>query len=152
MTKEMSDIHSYSPIINLLGYIHGTYNFFVFIAFIYQSIIGLRIRKERLQGNPPNIHTIRKHRKSGPIFAVEGVIGFLAGMTIVYIAEGHIMVYPLHFFIGLLITLSIIITLILSKKIKSRESKWRTLHLASGILIICLYVIQIFIGIKIIFT
>lgn len=147
----MSDINSYSSTINLLGYIHGAYNFFVFTAFIYQAIIGLRIRKERLQGNPPNINTIKKHRKSGPIFAVEGLIGFLAGMTIVYIAEGHIMVYPLHFFIGLLINLSIVITLILSKKIKSRESKWRTPHLSSGILLICLYIIQIVIGLKIIF-
>jgi hypothetical protein len=147
----MAESFTSSNIIKLLGYIHGAYNFLVFLAFIYQARIGLRIRKDRMQGRPPTVHSIKKHRKTGPIFAVEGLAGFLAGMTIVYIAEGHIMEYPLHFTVGLLITISIMLTFILSRKIKSRESKWRTPHLALGILIICLYIIQIVIGLSMIF-
>lgn len=121
---------------------HGGFNFLVILLFVYQGILGLRIRRSE---NKP-IHVIRRHRKTGPVIAALGSLGFIAGMTVVFLDTGRILKYPPHFILGLVIVLLIAATYTISKKIKGPEPCWRNRHFALGILIICLYFIQAFLG------
>lgn len=95
--------------------------------------------------------TIKRHRKIGPILALMGVIGFFAGAALIYLDYGRLLKYPLHFLTGLAISLSIVTTFFISKKIKGSDSLWRNLHFRLGILILSLYPIQAFLGVGILF-
>jgi len=125
-----------------LKLLHGGVNSLVILLFVYQGILGLRIRWS--EKNP--VHIIRRHRKTGPVIAVLGPLGFIAGMTVVFLDTGRILKYPYHFILGLLIVSLILTTYIISKKIKGPEPYWRNRHFALGILIICLYFVQAFLG------
>lgn len=129
-------------LIEYLKLAHGTYNTFIILLFFYQGILGLKIR--RSEGGPPRI--IRRHRKIGPLAAVLGTAGFFAGMTVVFLDEGRIFKYPLHFITGMTITILIITAYLISKKIKGPDRYWRDRHYTVGILILCLYFVQVFLG------
>lgn len=133
-----------------LRYVHGSYNTIVILLFIFQGWLGLRIKKQRKAGDQ-SLKAIKIHRKTGQIFALMGVTGFLAGVTLIYIDYGHLLKYPFHFIAGLAIALLIITTFFISKKIKGTEPHWRNLHLKLGIFIISLYLIQAFLGMGILF-
>ncbi|MEW6109372.1 MAG: DUF4079 family protein [Nitrospirota bacterium] len=129
---------------------HGAYNMFVVIMFFYQGSLGLKIRRKR-KFKADSFKIIKRHRKLVPILAFMGIAGFFAGKILVYLDTGQFLKYPLHFIAGSLISIFIITTFLISRKIKGAESPWRTLHLSLGILIICLYLIQTFLGIGILF-
>ncbi len=129
-------------IIEYLKLFHGAYNTIVMLLIVYQGILGLRIRKA---GNKP-VHTIRRHRKIGPVAAVLGISGFIAGMTVIFLDSGRIVKYPLHFITGLLIASLLVTTYLISKKIKGPDKYWRNRHYAVGVLIIFLYFVQTFLG------
>jgi len=133
MTKEL---------ILYLKLLHGSFNSLVILLFVYQGILGLRIRRSE---NKP-VHIIRRHRKTGPVIAVLGALGFIAGITVVFLDTGRILKYPVHFIFGLIIVSLIMSTYIVSKKIKGPEPYWRNRHFALGILIICLYFVQALLG------
>jgi len=137
--------------IELLPYIHGAYNFAVFLFFLYQASTGLKIRKDRLLEKPPAFPRIKRHRKLGPLLVAAGIFGFLIGLTIVYLEDGRVLVHPLHFASGFLISLLLILTYIVSRQIRGREPKWRTLHFAIGIALICFYSLQIVLGLNMLF-
>ncbi len=132
-------------IIDYLKLLHGFYNSMVIVVFIYQGFLGLRIRKGRKAGSHPS-HIIKRHKRLGPILTIASMIGFLSGAVIVFIDHGHIYKYPLHFITGLLIVLSVVTVFLISKKIKSIDSKFRDIHFRLGIFILCLYIIQAFFG------
>ena len=138
-----------NQIIPYLKLAHGSYNILVMFLFIYQWSLGLRIKKKRIAGEQPGAKLIRKHRRNGPIFVILGCFGYLAGISIVYLDKGKIIQYPLHFIIGSLIAISLLSTYLISKKIRATKSPWRTSHFMLGILIICLYLIQMFLGLNI---
>jgi hypothetical protein len=125
-----------------LKLLHGGFNSLVILLFVYQGILGLRIRRSAKKP----VHIIRRHRKTGPIIAVLGALGFIAGMTVVFIDTGRILKYPSHFILGGTIVSLIFTTYIISKKIKGPEPYWRNRHFAIGILIICLYFVQALLG------
>jgi hypothetical protein len=128
-----------------LRLIHGAYNTVVILFFVYQGILGLRIR--RSEKKP--FHIIRRHRKIGPVIAVLGIAGFIAGMTVAFLEWGRILKYPFHFITGLTIVSLIITTFIISRKIKGPDPYWRNRHYALGILIILFYSVQAFLGLGI---
>ena len=128
---------------------HGAYNTLVMSLLIYQGWLGLRIRKKRKAGERQDFEIIKRHRRNGPIFAIMGCVGFLAGITIIYFDKGRIFLYPLHFINGSLIALLLISTYLISKKIRANESPWRTRHFILGIVILCLYLIQVYLGLGI---
>ncbi len=132
-------------IISYLKLLHGAYNTLVICLFVYQGSLGLRIRRSETKP----FHIIKRHRKTGPVAAALGAAGFIAGVTIVYLDTGRILKYPLHFITGLVIVSLIITTYLISKKIKGPDKYWRNRHFALGILIICLYFIQAFLGLGI---
>jgi len=135
-------------LIPYLKYLHGLFNGLVGLLFLYQGWLGLTIRKDRLAGQSPVISVIKRHRKMGPVLALMGIAGFFAGAAIVYLHEVRIFEHPIHFMIGLSIAALIFTTYLISKRIKVGESTFRTPHLFVGIIIICLYFIQAFIGIS----
>ncbi|MEK6528654.1 MAG: DUF4079 family protein [Nitrospirota bacterium] len=132
-------------LISNLRLLHGAYNTVVISLFVYQGILGFRIRKSEKKP----IHIIRRHRKTGPVIAILGILGFIIGITVVSLDAGRIFKYPFHLIIGLTIVFSIITTFIISRKIKGPEPYWRNRHYALGILIICLYAVQAFLGLGI---
>jgi hypothetical protein len=125
-----------------LKLLHAGFNSLVIMLFVYQGILGLRIRRSEKK----TIHIIRKHRKTGPVIAVLGALGFIAGITVIFLDTGRILKYPPHFLLGLIIVSLIMSTYLISKKIKGPEPYWRNRHFALGILIICLYFVQAFLG------
>jgi hypothetical protein len=140
-----------ATIYHLLKYMHGIYNSFIILLFLYQGWLGILIREGRISEKSFSLDNTKRHRKFGPILALLGITGFFAGMTIVYLHEGKIIEHPLHFFNGLIIVVSIMTTFIISRKITTRESSWRTPHFIIGIMILCLYLIQALLGIGMIF-
>ncbi len=131
--------------------IHGAYNSVMMFLFVYQGWLGLKVRKERTGSGNRDFFIIRKHRKVGPIIAFLGILGFLSGLALVLIDEGHLFEYPLHFTIGLCLSLLITTTYYLSQKINRLDSPIRAAHSIIGIILIGLYLLQVFIGLVIIF-
>ena len=129
-------------LISYLKLFHGAYNSLILMLFVYQGVLGLKIRKS----DQKPFHLIKRHRKIGPVAAVLGVAGFIAGTTLVYLDKRRIFVYPLHFITGLFIVSLIIATYIISNKIKGPDPYWRDRHYILGILILSLYFIQAFLG------
>jgi hypothetical protein len=134
-----------------LRYVHGSFNTLMFLLFIYQGSLGLKIRRHRLRGGPKPVGAERRHRRAGPVLAPLGVLGFLVGVGLIYLDKGHILEYPLHFLVGSAIALSIITTFFVSRKIRGRGSPWRRPHYILGILILFLYAVQVLLGAGILF-
>jgi hypothetical protein len=132
-----------------LRLLHGSFNTIVALLFMVHGSLGWRIRRERKRGGERNPGVIRRHRKAGPIFAVLGVAGYLAGVGLILIDRGHLFVYPSHMIVGSCIALLIITTFVISKKIKGPESVWRTPHFMIGLFILLLYIIQLYLGLGI---
>ena len=135
--------------LDYLRLLHGSFNTIIALLFIYHGSLGWRIRKERKRGGERNPKVIRRHRKEGPIFAVLGVAGYVAGAGLILIDKGHLFEYPPHMIVGSCIALLIIATFIISKKIKGPESLWRTPHFMIGLFILLLYIVQIYLGLGI---
>jgi hypothetical protein len=131
-----------------LRLVHGTFNTIVFALIVYQGMLGYRIRKARLAGIPAGNIT-RRHRKNGPVLVVLGIAGFFAGVVLVYLDQGHLLKYPLHFINGGLISISLVGIFLISRRIKAADTQWRTAHYSLGIITIFLYVSQLFLGLGI---
>jgi hypothetical protein len=129
-----------------LRLVHGIYNSFVVLLFLYQGWLGLRIRRERRARASQSVPVIRRHRRAGPVFALMGGFGFLFGLTLVLLDTGNILTYKFHFFTGFLIIVLLIATYRISRDIKGPDSPFRTLHYVLGIFIICLYCANVFLG------
>lgn len=142
---------TYKAIISYFGYVHGFYNTLVIIFFLYQGLLGWKIRQARISGNSLSFHTIKRHRKFGPILALFGITGFFAGATIVYVQDGRLLEHPVHFFVGLTVVFLIIATFSVSRKITWKQSPWRTPHFMVGILTLCLYFVQACLGLSMLF-
>jgi hypothetical protein len=132
-----------------LKILHGSFNAVVGLLFLHQASLGLKIRKERVAGGRRNVTVIRRHRSRGPVYAVLGVAGYLAGIVLVYIDKGHLLEYPAHLMTGSAIAFLITATFIVSRRIRGLESPWRTLHFALGLFILCLYLLQSYLGLNI---
>lgn len=129
---------------------HGVFNCVLMLLFFYQAWLGLAIRKARITYTPAPHVVVRRHRKTGPVLAILGTIGFLAGILIVLIDKGKLFEYPLHFFMGLVIVLCLGATYYISLRIKTQDSAYRNPHRAIGILMLCVYPIQSLLGLSII--
>jgi FtsH-binding integral membrane protein len=127
---------------------HGSFNALLALVFLYQARMGLSIRRGRKRGEP-QLKAMRRHRRLGPFLVCMGLLGYCLGVILVYIDKGRVLEYPLHLAAGSLIVLFLLGQYAVSRKIKGPESSWRTPHLAIGVGIVCLYVLQIVIGISV---
>jgi len=126
---------------------HGVYNAIVMLLFLYQGQLGFSIRRVRMAGAAPLFETIKRHRMMGPVLVILGGIGFLEGLTLVMLDTGRVLQFPLHLFTGLTIVVLLIVTYKLSRNIKGPDSSYRTPHFVLGIAILCLYIVNVTIGI-----
>jgi hypothetical protein len=127
---------------------HGSFNALLALVFLYQAWMGLSIRRGRKRGEP-QLKATKRHRRLGPILVCLGLLGYCLGLILVYIDKGRLLAYPPHLAVGSLIVLFLLGQYAVSRKIKGPESSWRTPHLAIGVGIVCLYVLQIVIGISV---
>lgn len=127
---------------------HALFNTCLFIAFIYQAALGWSIRKNRLSVEKPEGAKIRRHRKLGPVIAALLPLGFLAGLIITSLDNNGMGQHPLHLGAGALLVTAVISTWMVSRNIKGTSSNWRTLHFGIGIIIMVLFIGQIFLGLN----
>lgn len=135
-------------IIAYLRYAHGGFNLCMMCLFLYQGMLGLRVRRGRKAGSPP-ASSVRLHRRFGPVFMTLGVAGFLAGLTLVYLDKGRVIEYPLHFATGFTIAVLLLSTFAVSRKIRGPGAQWRDVHYILGIVILFLYPVQVLLGLGI---
>lgn len=136
-------------LLSYLRYVHGSYNLLVAVLFFLQGFLGLKIRKARREGLEMPAPIIKRHRTMGPILFIFGIMGFFAGLVLVYFNHGNILQYPLHLLFGVLITVFLTNLFIVSRMIKGVESHWRDMHYFIGIIILCFYLVQSFLGLGI---
>lgn len=130
---------------------HGSYNSIVMLLFFYHGWLGFTIRRARKSKAPLPFAAIKRHRKIGPVLAFMGGFGFLIGLTLILLHTGNVLEYPPHFLVGCTIVLCLLSTFLISRKIKGPDSPYRTPHFVLGIAILCLYLIQVFLGIGVMF-
>lgn len=129
-----------------LKYAHGGYSLLLLLAFCYQGWNGLRVRNARLKKTGPAPAAVKAHRIWGQTLAVLCPIGFLMGFSTALVDKG-VMEYPLHLFTGLLLIAFLAAAYGVSRQITSVTSPQRNVHAVLGIIVLCLYIIQAFIGI-----
>lgn len=134
-----------------LRMLHGIYNTCMLLLFVYQGWLGIIIWRARHAKLSSPFSEIRRHRRYGPILAVMGGFGFLAGITLVLFDTGRILEYPYHFFTGLVIVILLIAAWILSRMIKGSASPYRLPHFIVGAAILCLYFIEAGLGLDVLF-
>lgn len=135
--------------IDFIRVLHGAYNALVAIAFLYQGWLGLKIRKTRRTGSTKEFGVIRRHRGNGPVLALLGILGYVAGATLIIIDKGHFFEYRVHHLVGLSIVILLATTFLVSRKIKGPVSPWRTPHFLLGLAILGAYLVQLFLGLNI---
>jgi hypothetical protein len=87
----------------------------------------------------------------GPVLVILGGIGFLEGLTLVMLDSGKVLQFPLHLFTGLTIVVLLIVTYKISRDIKGTDSPYRTPHFVLGSAILCLYLVDVVIGFRVLF-
>jgi hypothetical protein len=130
-----------------LRLVHGVYNTIMTLLFLYLGRLGFRIRRDRRAGAPLPVPVVKRHRRMGPVLVVLGGIGFLEGLTLVLLDTGKVLQFPPHLFTGLTIVVLLIATFKISRDIKGPDSPYRTPHFKIGVAILCLYVVNVIIGI-----
>ena len=137
--------------LDILRIVHGSYNTIVALAFVHQGWLGLKIRKERKAAGARDFDVVRRHRTRGPILVLLGILGYAAGAVLIYVDKGHLFEYPLHNIVGLGIVTLLTATFFIAREIKGIESPWRTRHVLVSLGILCLYLVQLFIGLDVLF-
>jgi hypothetical protein len=128
---------------------HGFFNLSMMGLFCYQGWMGYVIRQARTSGAPVPIDAVRRHRKAGPVFALWGVLGYFAGITVVLLDKGRVFEYPLHFLAGLMIAIVIAAVYAVSRRIAGPEPHYRNIHFGLGMCLLALYVVQVLLGLGI---
>ena len=137
--------------LDVLRIVHGSYNTIVALGFVYQGWLGLNIRRERKADGARDFDVVRRHRNRGPVLVLLGILGYFAGAVLIYADKGHFFKYPLHNIVGLGIVILLTATFFITRKIKSPESPWRIRHVIIGVGVLCLYLVQLFLGLDILF-
>lgn len=128
---------------------HGLFNGLLAFVFLYQAWTGLTIRGGRKM-DESRIPAIKRHRRLGPFLVVLGLMGYCFGLMLVYIDKGRVFQYPPHFVVGSILAVTLLVQYAVSRKIKGRDSSWRTPHFMIGLGILCLYGVQIIMGIALV--
>lgn len=131
-----------------LRYVHGGFNLAMVLLFFYQGSLGLRIRRGRLADSPAP-RAAGRHRRLGPVIAPLGVLGFLAGLALVFLDKGRVFEYPLHFLGGLSVAALVTAAFLLSRGIKGPGTPGRAAHFRTGAVLLLVYPVQAALGLGI---
>jgi len=110
--------------------------------------LGLSIRRRRASGRQARA-VATAHRSMGPVLAVLAPMGFLAGATLMVLDKGHVLEYPPHFIIGILLALALPGMYVLSRILLAGSAQARTAHRRLGISLAVGYLLQVLLGIGI---
>jgi uncharacterized protein DUF4079 len=132
-----------------LRWVHAFYNGVVLLLLFYHGWLGGTIRRARRARAPLPFAAIKRHRKTGPVLVILGVIGFFIGLTLILLHTGNVLEYSPHFFTGLAIVVLLVTTRAVSRKIKGPDSTYRTPHFIMGVAILCLYLAEAVLGLGI---
>ena len=136
----------------LIGYFkaaHGFFNLCMLALFCFQAWMGYLIRQARTSGDPVPLDAVRRHRKAGPVFALWGVLGYIAGPIVIGLDKGRVFEYPIHFVTGTLIAILIVSLYVVSRRITATDQSYRNIHFGLGLCLLALYVFQVLLGLGI---
>ena len=136
-------------LVSVLQLAHVSLNGALFFAFAYQGLLGRRIRRRRVSGVLQDFRVVKRHRALGPVLAVLLSIGYLAGLVTVYLHKGLWVRFPGHFAAGTVLVALVGSAVLVASRIRGAQSPWRTPHLALGVLLLCVFVVQIYLGLNI---
>lgn len=128
---------------------HGFFNLCMLTLFCWQARLGFRIRRARKAGEPVPFEDVKRHRRAGPVFALWGVLGFVAGVALILLDEGRVFEHPLHFIGGVLVVLAIGAVYLLSRRIAGADPAPRDAHRIAGVTLLALYAVQCLMGLLI---
>ena len=136
-------------VVSTLQLAHVFVNSALFFALAYQGLLGWRNRRRRVAGVPPDFSVVKRHRALGPVLATLLPFGYLAGLITVYLHKGLWVRYPGHLAVGTILLVVVCSTYLVSKKIRGPQSPWRQAHVALGLLLLCTFLVQIYLGLNI---
>jgi len=129
-----------------LRLVHAFYNTSIALLFYYHGWLGITIRRARRAKAPLPFPLIKRHRRTGPVLVILGVFGFFIGLTLVLLDTGNVLEYPPHLFTGLAVVILVLLTFVISRRIQGTDSPYRTPHFILGVTILCLYLVEAFLG------
>ena len=128
---------------------HVGFNSALFLALMFQGLLGWRIRRRRVAGGAQNFSVVKRHRALGPILATLLPLGYLAGLVTVYLHKGLWVRYPGHLTGGTVLLAAVCSVVLVSRRIRGPQSPWRTPHGALGLLLLGAFLVQVFLGLNI---
>lgn len=128
---------------------HAAFNGVLFLALAFQGLLGWRIRKRRVAGVLQNFSVVKRHRTLGPVLAALVPIGFLAGLGTTYLSRGEWVRHPGHLTNGTILLGVVVAAFLASRRIRGAQSPWRDVHAALGVLLACVFLVQIVLGLDI---
>ena len=128
---------------------HAFFNGALFLAFAYQGSLGLRIRQKRRAGVLQDFGVVKRHRALGPVLAGLLPLGYLAGLLTSYLHRGIWLRYPGHFAAGTVLLVVACLAVLVSRKIRGTQSPMRTPHFELGLLLLCVFAVQVFLGLNV---
>lgn len=134
---------------SILQIAHVICNSALFFAFVYQGLLGKRIRSRRTAGILQDFQSVRKHRALGPILAILLAVGYFVGLITAYLNRGTWMRYPGHLAGGTVLLVVAYSAVLVSRRIRGAQSPWRTVHFELGLLLLGVFLAQIFLGLNI---
>jgi hypothetical protein len=136
-------------VVSALQLAHAFANSALFLGFSYQGLLGWRIRSRRVAGVLQDFSMVRRHRALGPVLATLLPVGYLVGLITAYLHKGLWVRYPGHLAAGTVLLLVVGSAVLVSKRIRGAQSPWRTPHFELGVLLLCTYLVQIYLGLNI---
>jgi hypothetical protein len=136
-------------VISTLQLAHVSVNGALFFALVYQGRLGWRIRRRRVAGVLQDFNVVKRHRALGPILATLLPMGYLAGLITAFLHKGIWVRYPGHLAVGTVLLAVVCSIVLVSKKIRGPQSPWRQAHFALGLLLLCTFLVQIYLGLNI---
>ena len=136
-------------VVSTLQTAHVLFSSALFLALAYQGLLGWRIRHKRVAGVLQDFSVVKRHRALGPILATLLPFGYLAGLITAYLHKGLWVRYPGHLVGGTVLLAVVFSAFLASKRIRGAQSPWRTSHFALGVLALCAFLVQIYLGLNI---
>lgn len=136
-------------VVSVLQLAHVFFNTALFLAFAYQGTLGWRIRGRRVVGVLQDFSVVKRHRALGPVLATLLPFGYLVGLTTAYLHRGVWVRYPAHLAVGTALLVVVAAVVLVSRRIGGAQSPWRARHGALGLLLLCTFLVQIYLGLNI---